>query len=266
MIIGITGNAMEFKLRSKFDQIFKQALVKATVSTAAWLTTGGTDSGVMKLAGEAMKNASTPVLGICSWGVIKGRTKLIAPKSLDIAARIKNQILAKNHRQHRPLPMHATHSPGRTAAGLQTPYKPLSMLGGNTNSAAATSGADKSDAFDKPMEYVGTANWVIEQYAAHKHMGWADPETPPTDLGDRTTFVAIEGGNKLTDLRYCACLVTPAPSSNRPNQAAIRMMARDGHPDIALFDDAFGTGKMGRGTLGRWGPNQAIGEPWTTYI
>ena len=65
----MTGNALPFDMRPKFNTIFSQALLKATQATGAWVTTGGTDAGVMKLVGDAMKHSHTPVLGISSWGV-----------------------------------------------------------------------------------------------------------------------------------------------------------------------------------------------------
>eukprot|EP01052_Picozoa_sp_SAG31_P019239 SAG31_NODE_1395_length_8516_cov_4.162885_6_plen_458_part_00 len=77
MIINVTGNASPFEMRPKFDDIFCNALRKATESTGAWVTTGGTDGGVMKLVGRALATNSHPVLGIAPWGVITGRRKLL---------------------------------------------------------------------------------------------------------------------------------------------------------------------------------------------
>ena len=98
MIVSVTGNAAPFQMRPKFNAIFSQALLKATSATGAWVTTGGTDAGVMKLAGEAMKNSHTPVLGISAWGVVAGRGKLARPSQETIRARIADQIASRNDR------------------------------------------------------------------------------------------------------------------------------------------------------------------------
>ena len=96
MIVSVTGNAAPFELRPKFNKIFNQALLKATASTGAWVTTGGTDAGVMKAAGNAMKNSLTPVVGISSWGIIKGRAPLSRPAQAIIRKRIRQQIADRN--------------------------------------------------------------------------------------------------------------------------------------------------------------------------
>ena len=51
-----------------------------------------------QLAGDAMKNSHTPVLGICSWGVITGRAPLTRPSQPEIRARIRDQITERNQR------------------------------------------------------------------------------------------------------------------------------------------------------------------------
>ncbi len=53
---------------------FKLGLVKAAKTTSAWILTGGTNHGVMKLVGDAVAedlNANDiTVLGITSWGTV----------------------------------------------------------------------------------------------------------------------------------------------------------------------------------------------------
>ena len=62
------------------------------------MTTGGTDAGVMKLVGDAMKHSNTPVVGVSTWGVIKGRQRLSRPSQAYIRERIIDQIKDKNDR------------------------------------------------------------------------------------------------------------------------------------------------------------------------
>ena len=44
-------------------------------TTNAWITTGGTDSGVMQLVGKMMRDQGSmaPCIGICSYGAIHNR-------------------------------------------------------------------------------------------------------------------------------------------------------------------------------------------------
>ena len=50
--------------------------------TNAWLFTGGTDSGVMKLVGEAIHKygLDVPLVSIAPWGAVVGRGHLKACK------------------------------------------------------------------------------------------------------------------------------------------------------------------------------------------
>ena len=73
----LTGT--QFNLRPKFREMFISALLNATRSTNAWIVTGGTDTGIMKLVGDALaqqKQSSVPAVAICPWGVVQGRDEL----------------------------------------------------------------------------------------------------------------------------------------------------------------------------------------------
>jgi hypothetical protein len=58
---------------------FKRGLIKAATSTNAWIITGGTNTGVMRLVGEAVSEEFNKliVIGIATWGKIALRKKLI---------------------------------------------------------------------------------------------------------------------------------------------------------------------------------------------
>jgi hypothetical protein len=200
MILSVTGNAAPFEMRPKFHEIFKQALVSATKSTSAWVITGGTDAGVMRLVGDAMKNSSSIVLGISSWGVIKGRVRLNRPSSKSIATRIQEQVRLKSV--------------------------------GSPRSAA-----DESQFRTTLAEVVPTHMHVTEQYTQRKGRGWADPEQPPSNIDARTSFLGGSHGSTVGQLG---------------------LIGRDGRPDITLAFPDLSTGRRGRGSLGRWGPNQAF--------
>lgn len=65
---------------------FKRGLIKAAASTGAWIITGGTNTGVMRLVGEAVadeyhaQSTNLVVLGIATWGKVALRN-LMSVKS-----------------------------------------------------------------------------------------------------------------------------------------------------------------------------------------
>lgn len=82
VIFSVTGSAKEFALRPKFRDTFMSSLLNATRSTNAWIVTGGSDSGIMKLVGDtlARDRQMQTALAIASWGAVHGRTELTPSK------------------------------------------------------------------------------------------------------------------------------------------------------------------------------------------
>ena len=78
VIFSVTGGAADFKLTSVQRVAFCHGLMEAAHIAKAWIVTGGTDSGVMKLVGEAASNAgaTTPTIGIVPWGVVDHKDAL----------------------------------------------------------------------------------------------------------------------------------------------------------------------------------------------
>jgi transient receptor potential cation channel subfamily M protein 2 len=83
LLISVTGGAKNFSLKPKLRDGFRKGLVKAVQSTNAWISTGGTNEGVMKHVGEAIYSAPLSptekfvVLGIANWCTIKSNRFLI---------------------------------------------------------------------------------------------------------------------------------------------------------------------------------------------
>lgn len=83
LILSVTGGAQKFTLPYRMKKAFKRGLVKAAASTGAWIITGGTNTGVMRLVGEAVaeefsgQDNKLTVLGIATWGKIALRNKMI---------------------------------------------------------------------------------------------------------------------------------------------------------------------------------------------
>lgn len=75
VLISVTGGAQDFVLSSRLQRVFDRGLVSAASSTNAWVVTGGTDTGVMKLVGTAFHQygLSVPLIAFTPHGCVKGR-------------------------------------------------------------------------------------------------------------------------------------------------------------------------------------------------
>ncbi|KAL5010117.1 hypothetical protein ScPMuIL_012422 [Solemya velum] len=84
LLISVTGGAKNFRLKLRLKEVFRRGLMKVAQSTGAWIVTGGTNTGVMKHVGEAVRDyglTSTTTnrvtaIGIATWGVIQNKNKL----------------------------------------------------------------------------------------------------------------------------------------------------------------------------------------------
>lgn len=85
VLITVTGGAQDFALSTQLQQAFDRGLVSAATSAKAWLITAGSDTGVMRLVGDAIakQDIDVPLLGIFPWGVTNGREKLEASVGKD---------------------------------------------------------------------------------------------------------------------------------------------------------------------------------------
>jgi hypothetical protein len=87
LIISVTGGAQKFTIPQRMKKAFKRGLIKAAASTGAWIITGGTNAGVMRLVGEAVadefhaQSNNLVVLGIATWGKIALRDKMQVKKA-----------------------------------------------------------------------------------------------------------------------------------------------------------------------------------------
>ena len=79
----VTGGAQNFQLKPSLKEQFRKGLVKAALSTQAWISTGGSNAGVMKHVGEAIKDSplkpdeNLVVLGIANWCTVADNHLLI---------------------------------------------------------------------------------------------------------------------------------------------------------------------------------------------
>ena len=76
VLLSITGAAQDFKMEPRLELLIKQGLAEAARSTQAWIVTGGTDTGVMKLAGDAVAHIDgVRCIGVVSWGMTLQRER-----------------------------------------------------------------------------------------------------------------------------------------------------------------------------------------------
>ncbi|XP_060069972.1 transient receptor potential cation channel subfamily M member 2-like [Ylistrum balloti] len=82
IVISVTGGTKNFQMKNKLRTAFKRGLVKLTRTTRPWIISEGTDTGIMKVVGEAVHDfnitsqRSIVAIGIATWGAIEGRNCL----------------------------------------------------------------------------------------------------------------------------------------------------------------------------------------------
>ncbi|XP_018619238.1 transient receptor potential cation channel subfamily M member 7 isoform X3 [Scleropages formosus] len=83
IVISVHGGIQNFDLHPRIKQVVGKGLIKAAVTTGAWILTGGVNTGVAKHVGDALKEHSSRsarkicTIGIAPWGVIENRNELI---------------------------------------------------------------------------------------------------------------------------------------------------------------------------------------------
>uniref|UniRef100_A0A8D0AJF7 non-specific serine/threonine protein kinase n=1 Tax=Sander lucioperca TaxID=283035 RepID=A0A8D0AJF7_SANLU len=83
ILISVHGGVQNFELHPRLKQVVGKGLIKAAVTTGAWILTGGVNTGVAKHVGDALKEHCSRsskkicTIGIASWGVIENRNDLI---------------------------------------------------------------------------------------------------------------------------------------------------------------------------------------------
>ncbi|XP_047678057.1 transient receptor potential cation channel subfamily M member 7 isoform X2 [Tachysurus fulvidraco] len=83
ILISVHGGIQNFELHPRIKQVVGKGLIKAAVTTGAWILTGGVNTGVAKHVGDALREHSSRsarkicTIGIAPWGVIENRNDLI---------------------------------------------------------------------------------------------------------------------------------------------------------------------------------------------
>ena len=82
VVISVTGSARDFSLDTGLQQIVTEGIARAAKATDAWIFTGGTDEGVMKLVAGALASAKvvTPIIGVAPFHNITDKQRFYDPK------------------------------------------------------------------------------------------------------------------------------------------------------------------------------------------
>eukprot|EP00052_Salpingoeca_macrocollata_P008513 m.67423 g.67423 ORF g.67423 m.67423 type:complete len:1434 (-) comp16628_c0_seq2:32-4333(-) len=84
LLVSVTGGAANFNLPSELHTVLRDGLLKTAAFTNAWIMTGGTHSGVMKLVGSIIAghadelstqnhSVNIPVIGVTTWGILNSK-------------------------------------------------------------------------------------------------------------------------------------------------------------------------------------------------
>ncbi|KAJ3593695.1 hypothetical protein NHX12_006029 [Muraenolepis orangiensis] len=83
LLISVHGGLQNFDLQPKLKQVFGKGLIKAAVTTGAWIFTGGVSTGVIRHVGDALKDHSSKsrgkvcAIGFAPWGIVENKDDLV---------------------------------------------------------------------------------------------------------------------------------------------------------------------------------------------
>lgn len=106
LLISVTGGAKSFQLHPELKNVLRQGLLQAAQTTGAWIITGGTNTGVMRHVGEAVKGhtvmsrgakikdkpSQLHLIGIATWGIVEHRSDLINSNVRSLCERVWSRI------------------------------------------------------------------------------------------------------------------------------------------------------------------------------
>ncbi|XP_008566764.1 PREDICTED: transient receptor potential cation channel subfamily M member 1 isoform X1 [Galeopterus variegatus] len=83
LLISVHGGLQNFEMQPKLKQVFGKGLIKAAMTTGAWIFTGGISTGVISHVGDALKDHSSKsrgricAIGIAPWGIVENKEDLV---------------------------------------------------------------------------------------------------------------------------------------------------------------------------------------------
>ncbi|KAM6937515.1 transient receptor potential cation channel subfamily M member 1b [Xenentodon cancila] len=106
LLISVHGGLQNFDLQPKLKQVFGKGLIKAAVTTGAWIFTGGVNTGVIRHVGDALKDHSSKsrgkvcAIGIAPWGILENKEDLLGkdvPKPYQTMANPLSKLAVLNN-------------------------------------------------------------------------------------------------------------------------------------------------------------------------
>ncbi|XP_043934418.1 transient receptor potential cation channel subfamily M member 1 [Protopterus annectens] len=100
LLISVHGGLQNFELQPKLKHVFGKGLIKAAMTTGAWIFTGGVNTGVIRHVGDALKDHSSKsrgkicAIGIAPWGIVENKEDLIG-KDVNRAYQTMSNPLSK---------------------------------------------------------------------------------------------------------------------------------------------------------------------------
>ncbi|MCI4381815.1 hypothetical protein PGIGA_G00256290 [Pangasianodon gigas] len=83
LLISVHGGLQNFDMQPRLKQVFGRGLIKAAVTTGAWIFTAGINTGVIRHVGDALKDHCSKsrgkvcAIGIAPWGILESKEDLI---------------------------------------------------------------------------------------------------------------------------------------------------------------------------------------------
>ena len=77
LLISVTGGAKSFVVDSRLKKNFEEGLAKVASTPGAWVVSGGTNTGVMKMVGDANYGTNNTCIGIVTWGIVANKEGLL---------------------------------------------------------------------------------------------------------------------------------------------------------------------------------------------
>uniref|UniRef100_A0A914E6R5 Uncharacterized protein n=1 Tax=Acrobeloides nanus TaxID=290746 RepID=A0A914E6R5_9BILA len=111
LVITVHGGTTNFQLPDRLGRLFREGLLKAAMTTGAWLLTSGIDSGVVRQVATGLDEAGISArmrskvvtIGVAPWGLVKKRERLVGKDTkvpyehYSLSSRNKHAILNDRH-------------------------------------------------------------------------------------------------------------------------------------------------------------------------
>ena len=120
LVLGVIGGAKNFKLEGRKRETFKSGLIAAVKATNGWLMSAGTNTGVMKLVGDAVEEGQFLVtegstvkrgikaIGLCNWGMVENNDQLVNPVRGEVNS--VNYVTSIDIKNNSPVPLNPNHT------------------------------------------------------------------------------------------------------------------------------------------------------------